>query len=336
MKKISLILSLLVLVSCSKEMNQELKSEELTIYTSRQPQLLEPILENFSEETGIKVNLLSGNAQELMERIAVEDNESMADIFMTVDAGVLWQAAERGIFSQTESEVLEANVPSYLRDPNGQWFGFSKRARTIVYSSDQYSKSDFSSYEDLADPKWKGKLCLRTSKKVYNRSLIASMIDAYGFDKAKEVVAGWVANLTTEVFANDTNALKAVSSGQCGVTIVNTYYLARLLDDPKYDNLKLFWANQDDRGVHVNISGAGIVKSSKNKEEAQILLEYLSSEKAQDFYASANKEYPVLKSASIAESIKDWGDFFEDDINVSKLGLLQKEAVFIAQEVGYK
>jgi iron(III) transport system substrate-binding protein len=336
MKKISLILSLLVLVSCSKEMNQELKSEELTIYTSRQPQLLEPILENFSEETGIKVNLLSGNAQELMERIAIEDNESMADIFMTVDAGVLWQAAERGIFSQTESEVLEANVPSYLRDPNGQWFGFSKRARTIVYSSDQYSKSDFSSYEDLADPKWKGKLCLRTSKKVYNRSLIASMIDAYGFDKAKEVVAGWVANLTTEVFANDTNALKAVSSGQCGVTIVNTYYLARLLDDPKYDNLKLFWANQDDRGVHVNISGAGIVKSSKNKEEAQILLEYLSSEKAQDFYASANKEYPVLSSASIAESIKDWGDFFEDDINVSKLGLLQKEAVFIAQEVGYK
>lgn len=336
MKKISLLLSLFVLVSCSKEMNQELTSEELTIYTSRQPQLLEPILENFSEETGIKVNLLSGNAQELMERIAVEDNESMADIFMTVDAGVLWQAAERGIFSQTESEVLEANVPSYLRDPNGQWFGFSKRARTIVYSSDQYSKSDFSSYEDLADPKWKGKLCLRTSKKVYNRSLIASMIDAYGFDKAKEVVAGWVANLTTEVFANDTNALKAVSSGQCGVTIVNTYYLARLLDDPKYDNLKLFWANQDDRGVHVNISGAGIVKSSKNKEEAQILLEYLSSEKAQDFYASANKEYPVLKSASIAESIKDWGDFFEDDINVSKLGLLQKEAVFIAQEVGYK
>tara|TARA_B100001113_G_scaffold352212_1_gene353049 strand:+ start:440 stop:1450 length:1011 start_codon:yes stop_codon:yes gene_type:complete len=336
MKKISLLLSLLVLVSCSKEMNQELTSQELTIYTSRQPQLLEPILENFSEETGIKVNLLSGNAQELMERIAIEDNESMADIFMTVDAGVLWQAAERGIFSQTKSEVLEANVPSYLRDPNGQWFGFSKRARTIVYSSDQYSKSDFSSYEDLADPKWKGKLCLRTSKKVYNRSLIASMIDAYGFDKAKEVVAGWVANLTTEVFANDTNALKAVSSGQCGVTIVNTYYLARLLDDPKYDNLKLFWANQDDRGVHVNISGAGIVKSSKNKEEAQILLEYLSSEKAQDFYASANKEYPVLISASIAESIKDWGDFFEDDINVSKLGLLQKEAVFIAQEVGYK
>ena len=336
MKKISLLLSLLILVSCSKEMNQELTTDELTIYTSRQPQLLEPILEKFSEETGIKVNLLSGNAQELMERIVIEDDKSRADIFMTVDAGVLWQAAERNIFSETKSEVLEANIPSYLRDPSGMWFGLSKRARTIVYSSDQFSESDFSTYEDLANSKWKGKLCLRTSKKVYNRSLIASMIDAYGFDKAKEVVAGWVSNLTTEVFSNDTNALKAVSSGQCGVTIVNTYYLARLLDDPEYDNLKLFWANQDDRGVHVNISGAGIVKSSKNKEDAQILLEYLSSEKAQDFYASANKEYPVLDSASVDDSIKVWEDFLEDDINVSKLGVLQKEAVFIAQETGYK
>tara|TARA_B100001250_G_C19808388_1_gene794543 strand:- start:87 stop:1082 length:996 start_codon:yes stop_codon:yes gene_type:complete len=331
MKKISLLLSLCILVSCSKETN-----EELIIYTSRQPQLLEPILENFSKETGIKVNLLSGNAQELMERIYTEGEESKADIFMTVDAGVLWQAADRNIFSEVDSSILEDNVPPYLRDPGGQWFGLSKRARTIVYSSDQFSDGDFSSYEDLAHPKWKGKLCLRTSKKVYNRSLIASMIDAYGFDKAKEIVSGWVANLATEVFTNDTNALKAVSSGQCGVTIVNTYYLARLLDDPKYDNLQLFWANQSDRGVHVNISGAGVVKTSKNKKNAQKLLEYLSSDVAQDFYASANKEYPVLKGADIADSIKDWGIFIEDNINVSKLGSLQKEAVFLAQEVGYK
>ena len=336
MKKISLLLSLFILVSCSKEMNQELTSDELTIYTSRQPQLLEPILEKFSEETGIQVNLLSGNAQELMERIVIEGDKSKADIFMTVDAGVLWQAAERNIFSETKSEVLEANIPSYLRDPSGMWFGLSKRARTIVYSSDQFSESDFSTYEDLANSKWKGKLCLRTSKKVYNRSLIASMIDAYGFDKAKEVVAGWVSNLTTEVFSNDTNALKAVSSGQCGVTIVNTYYLARLLDDPKYNNLNLFWANQNDRGVHVNISGAGIVKTTKNKTNAIKLLEYLSSEDAQDFYASANKEYPILKGALVHDAIRDWGEFSEDEINVSKLGSLQKEAVFLAQEVGYK
>jgi iron(III) transport system substrate-binding protein len=319
------------LVSCAYE-----PADELTIYTSRQPQLIEPIIEKFSLETGIKVNFLSGNAQELMERIDVEGDTSPADIFMTVDAGVLWQAAERDIFSSTNSKILEENIPSYLRDPENKWFGFSKRARTIVYSNDQFNDNDFSTYEDLADPKWKGKLCLRTSKKVYNRSLMASMIDAYGFEKAKEVVTGWISNLATEVFSNDTNALKAVSSGQCGLTIVNTYYLARLLDDPQYDNLTLFWANQSDRGVHVNISGAGIVKTSKNKQAATLLLEYLSSEKAQDFYASANKEYPVLDGAMVHASIKDWGEFIEDNINVGKLGSLQKEAVFLAQEVGYK
>lgn len=331
MKKISICASLFILVSCAYE-----PADELTIYTSRQPQLIEPIVEKFSLETGIKVNFLSGNAQELMERIDVEGDSSPADIFMTVDAGVLWQAAERDIFSSTNSKILEENIPSYLRDSENKWFGLSKRARTIVYSNDQFNDNDFSTYEDLADPKWKGKLCLRTSKKVYNRSLMASMIDAYGFEKAKEVVTGWISNLATEVFSNDTNALKAVSSGQCGLTIVNTYYLARLLDDPQYDNLTLFWANQSDRGVHVNISGAGIVKTSKNKQAATLLLEYLSSEKAQDFYASANKEYPVLDGAMVHASIKDWGEFIEDNINVGILGSLQKEAVFLAQEVGYK
>ena len=331
MKKISICASLLILVSCAYE-----PADELTIYTSRQPQLIEPIVEKFTLETGIKVNFLSGNAQELMERIDVEGDNSRADIFMTVDAGVLWQAAERDIFKSTNSKILEENIPSYLRDPENKWFGLSKRARTIVYSNDQFNDNDFSTYEDLADPKWKGKLCLRTSKKVYNRSLMASMIDAYGFEKAKEVVTGWISNLATEVFSNDTNALKAVSSGQCGLTIVNTYYLARLLDDPQYDNLTLFWANQIDRGVHVNISGAGIVKTSKNKQAATLLLEYLSSEKAQDFYASANKEYPVLDGAMVHASIKDWGEFIEDNINVGILGSLQKEAVFLAQEVGYK
>ena len=331
MKKLTLLVSLFILVSCAKDTNKE-----LTIFTSRQPQLLEPIIEKYYQETGVKVILLSGNAQELMERIDIEGEQSKADIFMTVDAGVLWQAAERNIFSETKSKILEENIPSYLRDPNGKWFGLSKRARTLVFSSDQFSKSDFSTYEDLAKPRWKGRLCLRTSKKVYNRSLIASMIDAYGFDNSKKIVSGWISNLATEVFSNDTNALKAVSSGQCGVTIVNTYYLARLLDDPKYDNLELVWANQNDRGVHVNISGAGIVKTSQNKKEAQKLLEYLSSDSAQDFYALANKEYPVLKDANVAESIMVWGAFIEDEINVSKLGSLQKEAVFLAQEVGYK
>ena len=168
MKKISILLSVLLLVSCSTEN----EIQELTIYTSRQPQLLEPIIENFYKDSGIKVNLLSGNAQELMERIDIEGSDSMADIFMTVDAGVLWQAAERDIFIKIDSEILERNIPSYLKDLENKWFGLSKRARTIVFSSDQFISNDFSTYEDLADPKWKGKLCLRTSKKVYNRSCL--------------------------------------------------------------------------------------------------------------------------------------------------------------------
>ena len=261
MKNLTLALAIIILVSCSQDNTQD----SLTIFTSRQPQLIEPILERYSEKTGIEVTLLSGNAQQLMERIDIEGKDSKADIFMTVDAGVLWQASERGILESVKSEILNTNIPSHLRDVDGEWFGLSKRARTIVFSNDQFSKEDFSSYENLSYPKWAGKLCLRTSKKVYNRSLLASMIDANGFEKTEKIVQGWVNNLATEVFSNDTNALKAVSSGQCGFTIVNTYYLARLLSDKTYDNLELFWANQDGRGVHVNISGAGVVKTSKNK-----------------------------------------------------------------------
>jgi iron(III) transport system substrate-binding protein len=271
-----------------------------------------------------------------MERISVEGEETKADIFMTVDAGVLWQAGERGIFEDVESEMLNNNIPEHLRDMDGKWFGLSKRARTIVYSSDNISGSDLSTYENLAYPTWSNKLCLRTSKKVYNRSLIASMIDAHGYERTKEVVQGWVNNLATEVFSSDTQVLKAVSAGQCGITIVNTYYLARLADDPQYSNLKLHWANQDGRGTHVNISGAGVVKGSNNKAEAVKLLEWLSSAEAQEVYAGANKEFPVLKGIKVGQTLSNWGDFKEDLISVEKLGSLQKEAVLLAQEAGYK
>ena len=332
MQYIKLLCLSVLLVSCSKENDDNL----LIIYTSRQPQLIEPLMEQYTEKTGIKVRLLSGKAPELMERISVEGEETKADIFMTVDAGVLWQAGERGIFENVESEMLNNNIPEHLRDMDGKWFGLSKRARTIVYSSDNISGSDLSTYENLAYPTWSNKLCLRTSKKVYNRSLIASMIDAHGYERTKEVVQGWVNNLATEVFSSDTQVLKAVSAGQCGITIVNTYYLARLADDPQYSNLKLHWANQDGRGTHVNISGAGVVKGSNNKAEAVKLLEWLSSAEAQEVYAGANKEFPVLKGIKVGQTLSNWGDFKEDLISVEKLGSLQKEAVLLAQEAGYK
>tara|TARA_B110000438_G_scaffold203662_1_gene195394 strand:+ start:1627 stop:2625 length:999 start_codon:yes stop_codon:yes gene_type:complete len=331
--KYTKLFCLLVLVSSCAEQDD---IDQLTIYTSRQPQLIEPLLEQYKALTGIDVALLSGNATQLMERIIVEGDATEADIFMTVDAGVLWQAGEKGIFENIESETLSQNIPQHLRDADGKWFGLSKRARTIVYSSDAVNSDDLSSYEDLALPKWNNKLCLRTSTKVYNRSLIASMIDAQGLDHSKMVVQGWVNNLATEVFSSDTQVLKAVSAGQCAVTIVNTYYLARLADDPQYSNLKLYWANQKSRGTHVNISGAGVVKSSKNKDAATKLLEWLSSEEAQESYADANKEFPVKSGIQVGEILKGWGEFKEDLISVEKLGSLQKEAVLLAQEAGYK
>tara|TARA_B110000444_G_scaffold76350_1_gene72049 strand:- start:1884 stop:2882 length:999 start_codon:yes stop_codon:yes gene_type:complete len=331
--KYTKLFCLLVLVSSCAQQDD---IDQLTIYTSRQPQLIEPLLEQYKALTGIDVALLSGNATQLMERIIVEGDATEADIFMTVDAGVLWQAGEKGIFENIESETLSQNIPQHLRDADGKWFGLSKRARTIVYSSDAVNSDDLSSYEDLALPKWNNKLCLRTSTKVYNRSLIASMIDAQGLDHSKMVVQGWVNNLATEVFSSDTQVLKAVSAGQCAVTIVNTYYLARLADDPQYSNLKLYWANQKSRGTHVNISGAGVVKSSKNKDAATKLLEWLSSEEAQESYADANKEFPVKSGIQVGEILKGWGEFKEDLISVEKLGSLQKEAVLLAQEAGYK
>ena len=311
-------------------------AEEVNVYSHRHYESDDKLFKEFTKNTGIKVNIVKASADALIERIKAEGKQSPADILITADAGRLVRAQDAGLLQTASSPSLNKQVPKHMRDKDGHWYGFTVRSRVLIYSKERINPSRLSTYEDLADPKWKGKLCLRTSKKVYNRSLIASMIDAYGYDKTKKVVSGWVSNLATEVFSNDTNALKAVSSGQCGVTIVNTYYLARLLDDPSYSNLKIFWANQHDRGVHVNISGAGVVKSSKNKINAVKLLEYLSSVDAQNFYASANKEYPVVENVVIDESIKDWGAFIEDDINVAKLGELQKEAVFLAQEVGYK
>ena len=332
MKFSQLLCISVLLVSCSQEKDLDL----LTIYTSRQPQLIEPLLAKYKEKTGIEVRLLSGKAPQLMERIAVEGDMTEADIFMTVDAGVLWQAGKKGILEDIDSKILNKNIPEHLRDASGKWFGLSKRARTIVYNSDKVSAEDLSSYKDLADPKWANKLCLRTSTKVYNRSLIASMIDADGYKNTKNTVQGWVKNLATEVFSSDTQVLKAVSAGQCSVTIVNTYYLARLADDPIYSNLRLHWANQDGRGTHVNISGAGVTKFSKNKVEATRLLEWLSSAEAQETYAGANKEFPVMDGIDIGQILQGWGSFKEDLILVEKLGSLQKEAVLLAQEAEYK
>lgn len=310
--------------------------QTVTIYSSRNEQLIKPLLDQFTAETGIPVELVTDKAPPLMARIEAEGANTPADMLLTVDAGNLWQAAQKGLLQPVASEVLDSNVPAKYRDPAGLWTGLSLRARTIFYDPRKVEKSALSSYEDLADPKWKGKLCLRTSKKVYNQSLVASMIDHLGAEKTEEIVRGWVANLATDVFSDDTSLLEAIASGQCEVGIANSYYYGRIMEEKPDFPVKIFWANQASTGTHVNVSGAGVVANSDNPEGALKLIEWLSSDEAQGLYASADKEYPVKAGIDESELLRSWGPFKADDINVQKFGELQADAIQLMDKAGYK
>ena len=307
----------------------------LQVYTSRKEHLVKGLFKAYEKETGTKVNYKTGKAGELIQNIKAEGKGSPADILMTVDAGNLGFAASSNILASVRSENLEKAVPAYLKDPQNRWFALSKRARTIVVNPNKV-KGGSLSYEDLAGKDWKGRLCLRTSKKVYNQSLVAMLIAVHGNKKAKEIVQGWTNN-NVEIFSNDTSALKAVASGRCDATIVNTYYLGRLQKKNPKIPLKIIWPNQKSYGVHVNVSGAGVVKTSKNKTEAVKFLEWLASQKAQQSYAQINMEYPILEGQKNDPIVASWGTFKSNDsFNLSKASDLQKEAVKLMFEVGYK
>ena len=311
-------------------------ADTVTVYSARNEQLLKPLLDRYSKETGTEIRLMTANEGALLARLNAEGASTPADVLITVDAGNLWLAAQQGQLRPLNSTVLQKNIPAHLRDPDNQWFGLSVRARTIVYSKSAVRPAELSSYEDLAQPKWKGKLCLRTSKKVYNQSLIAMMITEIGEAKTEEIVRGWVANLATTPFPDDTSLLKAIAAGQCQVGIVNTYYLGRLLVKEPDLPVGLFWANQSGSGTHVNVSGAGITKHAKNPAGAQKLIEYLSMEAAQAFYVDEDLEFaanPKVKPNSI---IKEWGSFKPNLLNVAKAGELQAAATKLMDRAGYK
>lgn len=310
--------------------------QTVTIYSSRNEQLIKPLLDKFTSETGIKVELVTDKTGPLMARLEAEGANTPADMLLTVDAGNLWQAAQKGLLQPVASEVLNSNVPAKYRDPEGQWTGLSLRARTIFYDPSKVKEADLSTYEDLADPKWKGKLCLRTSKKVYNQSLVASMIEHFGAEKTEEIVRGWVANLATDVFSDDTSMLEAIASGQCEVGIANSYYYGRIVEEKPDFPVKLFWANQGSTGTHVNISGAGVVANADNPEGALKLMEWLSSDEAQGLYASADKEFPVKEGIDESDLLRSWGPFKADDISVQKFGELQTQAIQLMDKAGYK
>jgi len=311
-------------------------ADTVTVYSARNEQLLKPILDRYSKETGTEIKLLTANEGALLARLNAEGASTPADVLITVDAGNLWLAAQQGQLRALNSSVLQKNIPAHLRDPDNQWFGLSVRARTIVYSKSAVRPAELSTYEDLAQPKWKGKLCLRTSKKVYNQSLIAMMITELGEAKTEEIVRGWVANLVTTPFPDDTSLLKAIAAGQCQVGIVNTYYLGRILVKEQDFPVGLFWANQSGSGTHVNVSGAGITKHAKNPAGAQKLIEYLSMESAQSFYVDEDLEFPANPKVKPNSIVKDWGSFKPNLLNVSKAGELQAAATKLMDRAGYK
>jgi iron(III) transport system substrate-binding protein len=323
------VLSALLVTGCTRN------TEELAIYSARNEQLIKPVFDRYTAETGVPIRFVTDDAGPLIERLAAEGVNSFADILLTVDAGELWHAAERGLLQPVDSEQLAANIPEAFRDPGKRWFGLSVRARTIVYSTERVKPEDLSSYEALAEPRWKGKLCLRTSKKVYNQSLVAMLIAQHGEEQTEKVVRGWVENLATEVFANDTQLMEAIAAGQCDVGIVNTYYFGRLLRDKPTLPLKLFWADQQGTGVHVNVSGAGVTAHAPHRAAAQKFLEWLSQTESQSMFAGLNLEYPANPNVKADPIVLEWGEFKSNPINLAKAGELQAAAVRLMDRAGY-
>ena len=315
-------------------------AEEVVVYSARNEQLIKPLFDAYTRETGVQIKFITDKEGPLMARLKAEGKNTPADMLLTVDAGNLWQASEEELLRPIQSKILQANVPAHLRDPDNEWFGLSVRARTLIYNTSKVKPSDLSTYEDLANPKWKGRLCLRSSKKVYNQSLVAMMITEYGEEKTEDMVRGWVGNLATSPFPDDTKAMEAVAAGQCDVTLVNTYYFGRLMEKTPTLPLGIFWPNQNLKneaaGVHVNISGAGVTRYAKNPDGAQKLIEWLSSDKAQNLFADVNLEYPVNPKIAPDKTVAAWGSFKQNLISVKEAGSLQVKAVKLMDRADYK
>ena len=309
---------------------------DLQIYTARHYDLEEAFGE-FTDETGITVEFISGDDAELLERLKAEGDDTPADVFMTVDAGNLWNAARQGELAELDSPELEQAVPEDLRDPRGRWAGLAMRARTVTYNPDSVDPSEFDgeeTYAGLADPKWKGRLCMRDATASYTQSLVASLIDLHGRERALEIVEGWVAN-DVEIMSNDILLLEAIDAGTCDVGISNHYYLAREIEEDPELNVDLYWASQEGAGTHVNVSGAGVVEGSDNAAQAQRLLEWLATD-GQNAFVDANHEYPVNPDVKPEPLIAGFGEFERMPLNAEAYGDLNAEAIDLLAEAGYE
>ena len=316
------------------------QAAEVNIYSARQEELIKPLLDKFSKDTGIKVNLITGKPDELISRMVSEGRNSPADVLISTDVGRLYRAKQQGVLQAVESQVLTDTIPAELRDPSGQWYGLTMRARPIMYVPGKVDPQQLSTYEDLASPKWKGKICIRSSDNIYNQSMTASIIAHDGAEKAQSWAEGLVANFAQPPKGGDRDQIKAAAAGVCDIAIANTYYLGGMLADPAEkavaEQVKVFWPNQAGRGTHVNISGAGVAKYAPNKDEAVKLLEYMTSADAQQWYAEANHEYPVREGVAVSTILQGFGDFKADTLNLDKLGELNGEAIKVMDRAGWK
>ncbi len=313
-------------------------ADRLVVYSERREPLLLPILDVYTQQTGVAIDVLTDQGQVLIERIAAEGARTRADVLITVDAGNLWHATERGVLSPIRSEVLDAAVPPAFRDPDGHWYAITERARVIVRSTERTRAEELSSYEALADETWKGRLCLRSSRKVYNQSLVAMLIARHGEQRSERIVRGWVGNLAAPPFGDDTQLIEAIAAGQCDVGIVNTYYFGRLQNNRPGLPVAVFYPNQEegDSGVHVNVTGAGVIRHSRQPERARQFIEWLLSEPAQRLFAEIDFEFPVNPDVAPSAAVAAWGEFRADARNIAEAGRGQAAAVRLMDRAGYR
>ncbi|WP_161865711.1 MULTISPECIES: extracellular solute-binding protein [Pseudomonas] len=311
-------------------------ADEVVVYSSRIDELIKPVFDAYTAKTGVKVKFITDKEAPLMQRIKAEGENAVADMLITVDAGNLWQAEQMGILQPTQSDVIKANIPAQYRSSTDSWTGLSLRARTIFYSTERVKPQELSTYEALADKNWEGRLCLRTSKKVYNQSLTATLIETHGAEKTEEIIKGWVNNLATDVFPDDTALLQAIDAGQCDVGITNTYYYGRLHKEQPDLKVKPFWPNQNDRGVHVNLAGAGVTKHAPHAEQAKKLLEWMTTPEAQSIFAGVNQEFPANPAVAPSDEVAAWGTFKADSIATEVAGKRQAEATMLMDRAGWQ
>jgi iron(III) transport system substrate-binding protein len=329
-----LVALLAAVAVCFTAVSPLVAADEVVVYSARHYGQ-EPAFEAFTKKTGIAVKMLTGSTGELFERLKAEGDRSPADILLTVDAGNLWNAARAGLLGPVTSSTLAANVPAHLRDPENKWFGLTVRARTIMYNTKKVQPSELSTYEALGDPKWRDRICLRTSSYIYNQSLVATFIKRHGEPRTEAILKGWVAN-NPKLIQGDTKILEAIAAGQCDVGIANSYYLARILAKDASFPVAPFWANQQTHGTHVNVSGAGVTTHARNRASAIKLLEFLSTVEAQQMFANVSMEFPVNPKAEAHPIVRGWGPFRQDDINIASAGEFQAAATRLSDRVGYR